>query len=196
MKYSDCVAIYFSLIGSEYLWLQHVECVHWRVECRISSFIELRYFVYLYIKTFFPLLIIFNQNFPALLIFGYSKKKLNSNSRRYHAFIFIFWLLIWFCIWRRIHYKFQALLWNLVARYKSRVHYLTYLICCRNDCFPLQILGWLLDLISYFSHFLWRYKQQGPVTPNTGANCPVLHFTAAVTEIPGTAVTTRQGSLS
>lgn len=73
MKYSDCVAIYFSLIGSEYLWLQHVECVHWRVECRISSFIELRYFVYLYIKTFFPLLIIFNQNFPALLIFGYSK---------------------------------------------------------------------------------------------------------------------------
>lgn len=74
MKYSDCVAIYFSLIGSEYLWLQHVECVHWRVECRISSFIELRYFVYLYIKTFFPLLIIFNQNFSALLIFGYSKK--------------------------------------------------------------------------------------------------------------------------
>lgn len=98
MKYSDCVAIYFSLIGSEYLWLQHVECVHWRVECRISSFIELRYFVYLYIKTFFPLLIIFNQNFPALLIFGYSKKNLNSNSRRYHAFILIFWLLIWFCI--------------------------------------------------------------------------------------------------
>lgn len=33
-------------------------------------------------------------------------------------------------------------------------------------------------------------------TPNTGANCPVLHFTAAVTEIPGTAVTTGQGSLS
>lgn len=76
MKYSDCVAIYFSLIGSEYLWLQHVECVHWRVECRISSFVELRYYVYLYIKTFFPLLIIFNQNFPALLIFGYSKKKI------------------------------------------------------------------------------------------------------------------------
>lgn len=84
----------------------------------------------------------------------------------------------------------------MVAIYKSRVHYLTYLICCRNDCFPLQILGCLLDLISYFSHFLWRYKQQGPVTPNTGANCPVLHFTAAVTEIPGTAVTTGQGSLS
>lgn len=73
MKYSDCVAIYFSLIGSEYLWLQHVECVHWRVECRISSFIEL---FRIYIKTFCPLLIIFNQNFSALLIFGYSKKKI------------------------------------------------------------------------------------------------------------------------
>lgn len=79
---------------------------------------------------------------------------------------------------------------DFVAKIKSHIHYLVDPICWHNSLFHFtKIKLTLLDLFSV------TIQKQGPVTPNKGAISPVLRFTAAVTEIPGTAVSTGQGSL-